>query len=448
MPLDDKYIGLALAITSTVAIGASFVITKKGLIEASERHGFEGDGFAYLRSPIWWAGIVTQGVGEIANFAAYAFAPAILVTPLGALSVLVGAVLGSYFLNEELGRLGRLGCAICFIGSVIIVLHAPPDKDIETVDEILHYAIQPVGIFIAVMIYRVAPKHGKRNPLVFISICSAVGSLTVMSAKAFGIALKITFAPNGTNQFTHPSTYVFAIVVVVCILTQMNYFNKALSQFSTTIVNPLYYVTFTTSTLVASFMLFKGFNTTDAVNTISLLCGFLVIFAGVHLLNLSRGDPDGHRLTAIKDITTSNGIPTDGIASLQTRRSMQAHRSLDRERDHRRKSGSISYSSHHRYPDGGGGDREGLIHAFDEEENAMGSIGSGSGGGGVGGVGGGYGLEDLTEETESEDERRRAARARAKLGRNGSNSSSVGVGVGGGGMNGVGGAGYPKRPDR
>lgn len=31
-------------------------------------------------------------LGEIANFAAYAFAPAILVTPLGALSVLVGCV--------------------------------------------------------------------------------------------------------------------------------------------------------------------------------------------------------------------------------------------------------------------------------------------------------------------------------------------------------------------
>lgn len=31
-------------------------------------------------------------MGEISNFAAYAFAPAILVTPLGALSVLVGCV--------------------------------------------------------------------------------------------------------------------------------------------------------------------------------------------------------------------------------------------------------------------------------------------------------------------------------------------------------------------
>lgn len=145
--LEDKYVGLALAIVSTMAIGTSFVITKKGLIEASERHGFEGEGFSYLKTPLWWAGISTLVLGEVANFAAYAFAPAILVTPLGALSVLIGAVLGAYFLNEELGVLGKLGCAICLIGSVIIVLHAPPDKEIQTVDEILHYALQPGNAF-------------------------------------------------------------------------------------------------------------------------------------------------------------------------------------------------------------------------------------------------------------------------------------------------------------
>ena len=55
--------------------------------------------------------------------------------------------------------------------------------------------------------------------------------VAVMSVKAFGIALKLTFA--GSNQFSHPSTYVFMILTAVCILTQMNYFNKALSQFST-----------------------------------------------------------------------------------------------------------------------------------------------------------------------------------------------------------------------
>ena len=236
------------------------------------------------------------------------------------------------------------------------------------------------------MIYKVAPVHGKKNPIIFISICSTVGSVSVMSIKAFGIALKLTLG--GNNQFTHPSTYAFIIVSVVCIMTQMNYFNKALSQFSTSIVNPLYYVTFTTATLCASFLLFHGFNTTDAVNTISLLCGFLVIFTGVYLLNLSRGDPDGRHLLNGK--LPDEGIPTDPLASLQTRRSMQARRSLS---DSHRRSTSLTYS-----PFSPGGPRQanperaGLMHNYDVEQGA-------------------FGLTDLVEEPEEAEKSKRTRKA-------------------------------------
>lgn len=141
--MDDKYVGLLLAIISTVAIGASYVITKAGLRDAAEKHGFDGDGYQYLQNPIWWAGMITMILGEVANFAAYAFAPAILVTPLGALSVLTGAIFGAYFLNERLGRHQQIGCALCLVGSVIIASHAPPDREIETVDEIIDLAVKP-----------------------------------------------------------------------------------------------------------------------------------------------------------------------------------------------------------------------------------------------------------------------------------------------------------------
>lgn len=89
--VEDKYIGLGLAISSSLAIGTSYIITKKGL-QAASSQGFDGDGFEYLKNPIWWAGMLTMAVGEIANFAAYTFAPALLVTPLGALSVIIGYV--------------------------------------------------------------------------------------------------------------------------------------------------------------------------------------------------------------------------------------------------------------------------------------------------------------------------------------------------------------------
>ncbi|KAI0777355.1 magnesium transporter NIPA-domain-containing protein [Trametes elegans] len=294
--VEDRYIGLALAISSSLAIGTSFILTKKGLNQAGETAAYSSasENYTYFKNPLWWAGMTTLIIGEVANFAAYTFAPPILVTPLGALSVIIGAILASFLLNEELGHLGRLGCSLCLLGSLIIVLHAPPDKDVKTVDEILHYALQPgfmmycftVLVFSLVMIYGVAPKYGRTNPTVYISICSLVGSVSVMAIKGFGVAVKLTIA--GHNQFSHPSTYVFGITVAVCILVQMNYFNKALDTFSTNVVNPMYYVGFSTATIVASVILFQGFNTDDPANSVSLLTGFVTTFLGVHLLEISR----------------------------------------------------------------------------------------------------------------------------------------------------------------
>lgn len=214
------------------------------------------------------------------------------------------------------------------MGSLIIVLHAPPDKEITSIDEILQYAAEPgasrvcrcalpthrtlgflmycfsVLVFSLFMIYVIAPKHGRSNPLVYISICSLVGSVSVMAVKGFGVAVKLTLA--GNNQFARPGTYVFGITVAGCILVQMNYFNKALDTFSTNVyvrsspsstfllsspfpsVNPMYFVGFSTSTLVASLILFQGFNTSGARDSLSLLSGFIVTFLGVHLLNISR----------------------------------------------------------------------------------------------------------------------------------------------------------------
>ncbi|SCV01783.1 LANO_0F13520g1_1 [Lachancea nothofagi CBS 11611] len=325
--LEDKYIGLVLAITSSLAIGSSFILTKMGLNAASEQNNFEGAGYEYLKNPIWWGGMATMAIGEVANFAAYTFAPAIMVTPLGALSVIIGAILAAVFLKEELGTLGKLGCTVCLLGSVIIILHAPSDKDIQTVDEILGYALQPaflcyallVAVFTVFMITRVVPTYGTKNPIVYISICSTVGSISVMSIKAFGIALKLTLS--GNNQFTHLSTYFFITVVVVCIMTQMNYFNKALDQFDTSIVNPLYYVTFTTATLVASFILYRNFDQSDHKDSVSLVCGFLIIFTGVYLLNLARKKNHDKLFSHQSDV---ENIPLDNnVGGFTVRKSFQ-----------------------------------------------------------------------------------------------------------------------------
>lgn len=49
-----------------------------------------------------------------------------------------------------------------------------------------------------------------------------------MSVKALGIALKLTFS--GMNQLVYPQTWVFTMVVLACVITQMNYLNKVITD--------------------------------------------------------------------------------------------------------------------------------------------------------------------------------------------------------------------------
>ncbi|KAJ6299512.1 hypothetical protein OIU76_020472 [Salix suchowensis] len=97
----DNLKGFVLALSSSAFIGASFIIKKKGLRRAAAASGVRAGvgGFSYLLEPLWWLGMITMIVGEVANFVAYAFAPAVLVTPLGAFEYYCQCCVGSLYLE-------------------------------------------------------------------------------------------------------------------------------------------------------------------------------------------------------------------------------------------------------------------------------------------------------------------------------------------------------------
>lgn len=53
------------------------------------------------------------------------------------------AVLAHIILKEKLNLFGILGCLLCINGSVTIVLHAPPERPLESVIEVWQLAMQP-----------------------------------------------------------------------------------------------------------------------------------------------------------------------------------------------------------------------------------------------------------------------------------------------------------------
>jgi len=336
----DFYVGLILAVSSSIFIGVSFILKKKGLLRlaATSNARASKGGHAYLKEWLWWAGLISMAVGEGANFLAYAFAPASLVTPLGALSVLVSAVLSSYFLNERLNLHGKVGCILCILGSTVIVIHAPHKEEVANLSEMGFKLKDPVFIVYAFivlcislyLIFKVAPIHGTSNVMVYISICSLLGSFSVSCVKGVGLAIKEWLA--GDPIWTMPLFYVLVIGLVLSVSTQINYLNKALDLFNTSMVTPVYYVLFTTAVLTCSAILFKEWSDMTGESVIGMLSGFGTIVTGIFLLH------------AFKDINFSlKDLPKfakNGVEGLHGMNEEQNIESLQQSRGN-----SVSYAS-------------------------------------------------------------------------------------------------------
>jgi len=288
------WLGLSLALTSTVFIGASFIVKKIALIHLQRSGGMRAGsgGYGYLRNWLWWTGLLTMAVGEACNFSAYALVSASLVTPLGALSVLVSALLASHFLQESLNLIGKLGCCLCILGSTVLVIHAPTEGDVANIEQLgsmltdLSFVLYILFVVMVscILILFVSPKYGNRNVLVYVLICSLIGSLSVMACKGLGLAIRETLSGQG-NRLSEGLFWLFLFSVVASVTVQMNYLNKALDMFDTSLVTPIYYVFFTTFVLLASNILFKEWKSMFYQDMLGTVCGFFILIIAIFLLN-------------------------------------------------------------------------------------------------------------------------------------------------------------------
>ncbi|KAJ3818037.1 magnesium transporter NIPA-domain-containing protein [Lentinula raphanica] len=291
-----KVVGIILAIASGCLIGSSFVFKKKGLLR-SQAGKTAGEGVGYLKSPLWWIGMTMMILGELCNFAAYAFVEAIVVTPLGALSVVICAILSSIFLQEKLTFFGWLGCGLCIIGSVIIALNGPSENSVGQIRDFeklflapgfLAYASVLITAALAIIFY-FAPRYGKKSMLWYIFVCSMIGGISVSVTTGLGAAIVTT--AEGDNQFKYWFIYFLMGFVAITLITEVYYLNVALALFNTAMVTPTYYVIFTFFSILTTIVLFQGLSA-SASSIITLVMGFLVICFGITILQMSKVDPE------------------------------------------------------------------------------------------------------------------------------------------------------------
>uniref|UniRef100_A0A8C9TWG1 Zgc:101583 n=1 Tax=Scleropages formosus TaxID=113540 RepID=A0A8C9TWG1_SCLFO len=56
------YVGLSLALSSSVFIGSSFIVKKKGLLRQAQKGSLRAGqgGHAYLKEWLWWTGLLSS----------------------------------------------------------------------------------------------------------------------------------------------------------------------------------------------------------------------------------------------------------------------------------------------------------------------------------------------------------------------------------------------------
>ena len=154
-------------------------------------------------------------------------------TPMGALSVVVCAILSTIFLKERLSFVGKVGCFNCIIGSVVIAVNAPQQSSVARIEDMKRWVVTPgflsyAGVIIvacAVIGIWVAPKYGKKTMMVYITICSLIGGLSVVATQGLGAAVVAQASGTYGGQFKQWFLYVLLVFVVITLLTEIIYLN-------------------------------------------------------------------------------------------------------------------------------------------------------------------------------------------------------------------------------
>ena len=219
----QEKIGIVLALSGNVLISVS-LNTQKYAHNKNEERG--AGKLSYLKLKLWWIGMILMAIGETGNFLAYAYAPATIVAPLGAVSVISNCFLAHFVLREHIGVRNLLGVFLAIFGSVIIVLYAPSSDQQLTMDLLVQYmsetsflALVSLIVVAVLVLFSLRDTVKKRYVVVYTLICSLTGALTVMCIKGVSTALVLTL--QGQNQFYNVLPWVLVATVVVTLMIQV-----------------------------------------------------------------------------------------------------------------------------------------------------------------------------------------------------------------------------------
>ncbi|KAL5487821.1 hypothetical protein ACEPAI_5929 [Sanghuangporus weigelae] len=248
----------------------------------------EGD---YLKSKLWWLGLILMAIGEMGNFISYGFAPASVVAPLGTFALIANCFFAPLMLKERFRKRDLLGILLAILGAITVVLSASSSDRRLDPDALIHAITQrPFMVLAAIyaggaafLVSLSSQRLGQQHVWVDVGACALFGGFTVLSTKAFSSLL----AREWVALFKEWITYPVLAVLIGTGIGQIRYLNRALMKFDSKVVIPAQFVFFNISAIVGSAVLYGDFRSATLHQMVTFLYGCGATFAGVFMLTWS-----------------------------------------------------------------------------------------------------------------------------------------------------------------
>jgi hypothetical protein len=114
------------------------------------------------------------------------------------------------------------------ITSILILSTIPAFLILVRQPAFISYLVLDI-LAVLILIFYFAPRYGERLPIVYISICSLIGSLVVIATQGLGASLVTSASTPGNNQLLLWETWLVVAFVILGGITQVNYLNKGIA---------------------------------------------------------------------------------------------------------------------------------------------------------------------------------------------------------------------------
>jgi len=280
--------------------------------------------------PKWILGFAALLIGNIIDFLAFGLAPASLLAPLGALSLVWNLFMSSYMLNEKYDRNDVLAVSLIFFGTTVTVLYSNHHErvySLETLRDLYHkgrmmtyFIIVPSLLAAHYYVIRYVEDKNMQGPIwrlaeliAWCGFAGITGGQSVLFAKSTVELLKD--AARGDDVFFHLDTYVIICALIGCLLTQITFLNGAMKRFDQLYVMPVYQSYWIISGVIGGLVYFGEWEEFTQFQINMFTIGTIITLLGLYVLTKKENHSLERNQIHGFDVLPSRRISIDSFAS-------------------------------------------------------------------------------------------------------------------------------------